>query len=447
MKHQLGLGRACVGSLKSVVRVCLAACLVALLVGVSAAQTVNSVKVNPASVVGGTSATGTVNLSKKAPAGGFDVSLTSTNGVATLPASVSVPAGKTSATFAIETSPVATDTSVGVEAAAGSSSVQTKLLVKAPKLSELSLSPTSVTGGLTSTATVKISSEAPAAGLSVGLISNQSSVQVPDSVVIAGGASSATFAVATQPTSSKLTAKITATLNSSSIGESLSVLPVHVGSVAFSPTSILGGATSTGTVTLTGPAGPNGFSVSLSSSSAIAQTPASVEVQAGSSSATFTVTAASTSANVNAKITAHLGSSSASGTLTINANVVSINHAFLDGTWNMTTNLNGFPPQSITISGWNITFEDDPQDIYDYVILSYGTNSTGWDSLMIAQMITPTEAKLIGNWQISAQSRDLLTFSGGGGYLWNAQFTRATAGTAHPINPTPLNVAPTPLTP
>src|SRR5205085_1280032 len=65
--------------------------------------------VKPGDVKGGASAAGTVRLSGKAPAGGLTISLASSNpAVASVPASVTVPGGAVSATFAIATSPVST---------------------------------------------------------------------------------------------------------------------------------------------------------------------------------------------------------------------------------------------------------------------------------------------------------------------------------------------------
>src|SRR5207247_2022492 len=63
----------------------------------------SSVTLNPTSVVGGNPSTGTVTLTAPAPAGGAVVTLASTGAVASVPASVTVPAGATSATFTITT--------------------------------------------------------------------------------------------------------------------------------------------------------------------------------------------------------------------------------------------------------------------------------------------------------------------------------------------------------
>src|SRR5439155_9995714 len=63
------------------------------------AASLSAVSVSPPSVVGPASSTGTVTLTAAAPAGGTLVTLASSNAAATVPASVTVAAGATSATF------------------------------------------------------------------------------------------------------------------------------------------------------------------------------------------------------------------------------------------------------------------------------------------------------------------------------------------------------------
>jgi hypothetical protein len=72
-----------------------------------AVATLAGVTVSPTDVVGGNSATGTVTLSSPAPTGGFVIDLSSDNtAAATAPASVTVPAGSSSATFVVSTKQV-----------------------------------------------------------------------------------------------------------------------------------------------------------------------------------------------------------------------------------------------------------------------------------------------------------------------------------------------------
>ena len=87
---------------------------------------------NPASLTGGASSTGTVTLTGAAPAGGLAVSLTSSNtAVATVPASVTVAAGANSATFSASTTTVTSTTPVTITAVAGSVTRTSGLTVNA----------------------------------------------------------------------------------------------------------------------------------------------------------------------------------------------------------------------------------------------------------------------------------------------------------------------------
>jgi Subtilase family len=78
--------------------------------------TLSSVMLNPTSVTGGASSTGTVTLSGAAPTGGAVVYLSSSASSATVPTSVAVAAGTTSATFTVTTSPVTASTAVTITA-------------------------------------------------------------------------------------------------------------------------------------------------------------------------------------------------------------------------------------------------------------------------------------------------------------------------------------------
>jgi hypothetical protein len=101
--------------------------------GTPAAATLSSVAVSPSTVVGGNGSTGTATLTSAAPTGGAVVSLSSSNtAVATLPASVTIAAGATSATFAATTSSVTTSTPVTITATYSGTSKTTTLTVTPP---------------------------------------------------------------------------------------------------------------------------------------------------------------------------------------------------------------------------------------------------------------------------------------------------------------------------
>jgi hypothetical protein len=73
----------------------------------TAPAALSAVTVSPTDVLGGTPVTGTVRLTAAAPSGGFTVPLSSDNtAAATVPDSVTVPAGATTATFPVTTFPL-----------------------------------------------------------------------------------------------------------------------------------------------------------------------------------------------------------------------------------------------------------------------------------------------------------------------------------------------------
>ncbi|TMB52929.1 MAG: hypothetical protein E6J56_14500 [Deltaproteobacteria bacterium] len=77
---------------------------------------VSAVSLNPSTVTGGSSSAGTVTLNMAAPSGGVGVFLSSSSTVATVPASVVVPAGQTSAGFTATTSAVSATNAVTITA-------------------------------------------------------------------------------------------------------------------------------------------------------------------------------------------------------------------------------------------------------------------------------------------------------------------------------------------
>jgi hypothetical protein len=187
----------------------------------------SSLSLNPTSVTGGNSSTGTVTLSRAAPAGGATVALSSSNtAAATVPPSVTVAAGATSATFTVSTSAVAASTTVTISATYGGATRSASLTVTPapsppPTLSSLTLNPTSVIGGTPSTGTVTLSGPAPAGGAIVALSSSNGAARVPSSVTVPAGATSASFTVNTSivllPTSATISASYNGTTRTATL--------------------------------------------------------------------------------------------------------------------------------------------------------------------------------------------------------------------------------------
>jgi hypothetical protein len=253
----------------------------------------SSLTLNPTSVLGAVqSSSGTVTLSGPTPSGGTTIALSSSNTVvATVPTSVTVPAGATSASFTVNTSAVGTTTSVTITAVYGSVTQTASLIVTPPAPTSLTLSPSSLTGGNSSSATVTLNGPAPSGGAVVALSSNNTGVAtVPSSVTVPAGATSAAFTMQTSAVATATSVTISAVFGGVTQSASLTVVPPVLASLKLNPSSVTGGNSATGTVTLSGPAPSDGAVVALSSSNIlVAMVPASVTIAAGSTSASFSI--------------------------------------------------------------------------------------------------------------------------------------------------------------
>jgi hypothetical protein len=174
----------------------------------------------------------------------------------------------------------------------------------AAALASVAVSPASVTGGQQAAAVVTLTSAAPAGGLIVDLATAHPAVTVPANVTINAGATTASFTVTTSPVAAATTATITASYNGATKSASLAIAAPALSALAVNPTTVIGGSSSIGTVTLSGKAPLGGVVVNLvSSKPSRARVPASVTVSAGASSANFTVattTGGKTSATISA---------------------------------------------------------------------------------------------------------------------------------------------------
>lgn len=292
-----------------------------------ASVSLSSISLNPTRVTGGNSSTGTVTLSGPAPTGGAQVALSGSNSTAArVPPSVTVAAGATSATFTVSTSAVTSSTVVIISASFSGATSSASLTVTPappppPTLSSLTLSPTSVTGGSSSTGTVSLSSAAPVGGAQVTLSSsNTTTARVPSSVTVAAGATRASFTVSTSAVAASSTVNISAIYGGAIRSASLTVTPAPpppptLASLTLNPANVIGGQSSTGTVTLTGPAPAGGAQVFLSSSNGAARVPSSVTVPAGATGATFTVNTSFVLISTSATISATYNSTTQTATL------------------------------------------------------------------------------------------------------------------------------------
>jgi hypothetical protein len=156
-----------------------------------------SLGVNPTLLEGGNPATGVVLLTNLAPAGGASVALSSSNAsIAMVPSTVTVPEGKTSATFPIATSktPVQTDVTVTGVFPAGVTHSSTFTIRASPLPSSITFSPDTVMAGNAAVGTVTLDGPALAGGVVVALSTDSPTiVRIPSTLAIPAGSTSGTF--------------------------------------------------------------------------------------------------------------------------------------------------------------------------------------------------------------------------------------------------------------
>jgi hypothetical protein len=200
-----------------------------------------SVTAAPARLEGGTSSSGLLVLTSVAPTGGATVALASdTPSVASVPASVLVQPGMQNVSFPIATAPVAALATVTITATfpAGVSASVELTVAPSPTPASVTLNPSSVEGGQSTTATVTLTGPAPTGGAAIALSSGSPGVaSVPATVTIAAGALSGTVSVTTSSQTMPAFATITASYNDLAQNAVLTVTPAEpAGNAAFDPT-------------------------------------------------------------------------------------------------------------------------------------------------------------------------------------------------------------------
>ena len=285
---------------------------------------VSSLQCTPNALSSNGAASCAVTLSNAAPAGGSVVTLSNSAApTLTAPASVTVPANASSATFGISTGVLSTTrTAILIASLIDSSASTTVSLIADGLVSSLQCTPGTLSSNGAASCTITLSHTAPFGG-SIVTLSNSAAptLTAPASVAVATNASSATFNISTGSLSTSQTATLTASLSGSSASTTISLQAAAlVSSVQCSPNALSSNSTASCTVTLSNAAPSGGSVVTLSNSAAPTLTaPASVTVAANASSATFGVSTGSLSTNETATLIASLSGSSASTTVSLQA--------------------------------------------------------------------------------------------------------------------------------
>src|SRR6266571_348215 len=274
--------------------------------------TVTSLTPGTLTITQGGSGTLTVTISAAQPTNTV-VALTSTDpGIAFVPSTVTVLAGQTSAPITVSAN---TPGTAQIAASLNGTSATSTVTVTPAQPTVVSLVPPTnpVTLGATTTLTVTISAAQPNATVITVSATPSGIVTVPATVTVLAGQTSAPITVGTMALGE---AMVTASLNGSSAGAAVQVLPPAptVVSLSPSPLTVVVNATGTLTVTLNAAQFPLvNTTVSLTvDNRTILQVPPIVSVPAGQIQASFTVTGLAVG---DAIVTARLGSSTQMATV------------------------------------------------------------------------------------------------------------------------------------
>lgn len=237
-----------------------------------------SLVLTPTSVIGGNPSSGTITLNAPAPAAGAVVALsTSRPDLITFPsgASVTVPAGQTTATFVIDTNGVTADQTATVDTTLLGVTRSATLGITQARLNGITINPTAVAAGGSTTGFVRLDGKAGAAMLVDLRISGNPAgyVITPAQVTIPAGATqSPTFTVQTPFEAANVSRVILAERKSGvvvidgPVSATLDVRAVLVTGFVVDPLTVASGGTTTGTITLSTAAPAGGARVQLSSS-------------------------------------------------------------------------------------------------------------------------------------------------------------------------------------
>lgn len=292
---------------------------------------VSNLTLAPSSIAGGLgqTSTGTVTISGPAPAEGVSVVVTLNNTTAASlsaggPVSqttVTIPAGETTGTFTVHTSPVIDPTQVSIKAEY-LGSFQIRILTVNPWLSQLTLNPTTVASGNQSTGRVTLFSVA-TQNVQVALTTdNPDLISFPggNTVTVPAGQQAANFQIQTSTVDTQQQGNISASFLGKTRTQVLAVRPAIIDTLSFVPNRVAGGGSAIGTVTLDGNAPSTGAEITLSAITNpgfIGSLPPSVTIPAGQRSATFTVVTTLVPSNTFSVIRATYNATNRDATLLI----------------------------------------------------------------------------------------------------------------------------------
>ncbi len=280
------------------------------------AAAISDLVIDPTTIAGGQTATGTVSLEDPAPSGGVVVSLESDDtGVATVPATVTVLEGDTTADFTITAVYVATAGSATITAETGVTSDTADIQVNPyqPDLQSITLNPQSFGWWEGTTATITLDAPAPAGGIEITLLTSSTRGSVQPSVTIPVGETSATVPVFSNlnDPAQAWNFRVFAFHDGDRVEVSATVIPARFKMLGFRWPTVPMGHSVVMVIRTNWPAPPGGWTIDLESSNpTLVPVPATATIPQGRAHVVVSVPTGSQPGAENVTITATLHSDS-----------------------------------------------------------------------------------------------------------------------------------------
>lgn len=186
---------------------------------------VTAFTVTNASIVGGLNSTGTITISSPAPSGGLTLTIGNNKpALVAAPATVTIAQGATTASFAWVTTPTLSSQAATYTATSGTSSKTATQTVVPPKVTGLTVSTNTVTGGTSITYTITLDGAAPA-GFGVTVSSNNVALKVTSPAKFTTGVTTQTFTATTTTVTSTQTVTLTASANGGTQTQTVTINP------------------------------------------------------------------------------------------------------------------------------------------------------------------------------------------------------------------------------
>ncbi len=312
-------------------------------VSLTGAVVPSSLTCSPGAVIGPGSATCTVTLNTSAPAGGALIALSTNNASVTVPGSVGILYGQTTATFTASVASVTSNQLVEIIASYNGSTQSFNLTDSGPlSLGSLACAPSTLGSSSTASCTLSLS-EAAVSTMTVAISSAKPSLSVPSSVTIPSGAVAAYFSASTSTVTASDKVAINAAWNGQTQTASINLTsgPILSGFTCAS-VALASNANTTCSVTVTN-SGNTPVTVALSQDSSYLNFPSQVTIPSGKASATFTVANISSANGVTTIVTANLSGQTQAVHIALGGTaqsfVGSMPHLLAEGGWNTTFTL------------------------------------------------------------------------------------------------------------